>query len=84
MNCEASLLGIPNLSYNMQNIVVNKFLIGRAVSKQCSSVDDSIRYARMILTNENIRKSIAKNGKRLLALMEDPKEKILKMLEQVN
>ena len=84
MNCEASLLGIPNLSYNMQNIVVNKFLIGRAVSKQYSSVDDTIRYARIILTNENTRKSIAENSKRLLAQMEDPKEKILKMLEQVN
>ncbi len=84
MNCEASLLGIPNISYNMQNIVVNKFLVSKGVSYACINVNDSIKLVRKMLTNENIRRSIANEGKRLLARMEDPKKKIVKVLEQVN
>lgn len=84
MNCEASLLGIPNISYNMQNIAVNRFLAGKGVSYSCTSVDDAIKLVRKMLKNENIRKSIEKKGKRLLAQMEDPKNKIVKVLEQAN
>ena len=84
MNCEASLLGIPNISYNMQNIAVNRFLVRNGVSYSCTNVNDVIKLVRKTLKNENIRKSIAKKGKRLLAQMEDPKNRIVKVLEQAN
>jgi len=84
MNTEASLLGIPNISYKMQNITINKFLIGQAVSNGYSNLSDAIRLVRNMLTNENLLDSIAKKGKRLLAQMEDPLKNIVKVLEQVN
>jgi len=84
MNCEASLLGIPNISYNMQDIAVNRFLVQKRVSYGYTSVNDVLKLVRRMLNDEKLIGSIKNNGQRLLAQMEDPMKKVIKVLEQVN
>ncbi len=84
MNCEASLLGVPNISYSMQDIAVNKFLIGKGVSFGSYDINDTIKLARKMLSNTNVHISVAKKARKLLAQMEDPKKKIIEVLERVN
>jgi hypothetical protein len=85
MNCEAALLGIPNISYTMHEILVNKFLFSKNVSYRCRNAAEMVKLARKMLTDERFRKSARSRSLRLLSSMEDPKGKIVKTLEkQVN
>lgn len=81
MNCEASLLGIPNMSYAMHNILLNRFLFSKGVSYKCKNADEMLKLAKKMLLDERMRKAIKSRSRRLLSQMEDPKKKIVKVLE---
>jgi predicted glycosyltransferase len=80
MNCEASLLGIPNMSYGMHNILVNRFLFREGISYRCN-VNEMQRLARKMLYDENMQKTIRSRSQRLVSRMEDPKKRIVRVLE---
>jgi len=81
MNCEASLLGVPNMSYAMYNILLNRFLFRKGVSYKCTNVNQMVRLARKMLSDEKMRKMIKSKSQMLLSHMEDPKKKIIRVLE---
>jgi len=81
MNCEASLLGVPNISYAMHNILVNKFLFSQGLSYKCTSANQMVRLTRRVLSDERMQKIIKSKSQRLLSQMEDPKKKIINVLE---
>lgn len=81
MNCEASLLGVPNMSYAMHNILLNRFLFSKGISYKCTNADDMVRLARKMLSDERMQKMIKSKSQKLLSQMEDPKKKIIRVLE---
>ncbi len=81
MNCEASLLGIPNMLYAMHDLMLNRFLLRKGVSYKCTNVDEMMRLARKMLSDERMRKAIKSKSETLLSQMEDPKKKIIRVLE---
>lgn len=81
MNCEASLLGVPNISYAMHDILLNKFLFSKSVSYKCTNANEMVRLARKMLSDERMLKAMKLKSQRLLSQMEDPKKKIIKVLE---
>jgi len=81
MNCEASLLGVPNMSYTMHNILVNKFLFSRGISYKCTSANEMVKLTRKMISDKSIQKTIKSKSQKLLLQMEDPKKKIIKVLE---
>ncbi|NMJ86561.1 MAG: DUF354 domain-containing protein [Thaumarchaeota archaeon] len=81
MNCEASLLGIPNMSYIMHNILVNKFLFSKGLSYKCRDEGEMIKLTRKMLYDEKMVKIIKSKSNGLLSQMEDPKKKIIGLLE---
>lgn len=81
MNCEAALLGVPNISYAMHHVLVNKFLFRKGVSQGCKTADQMVKLARRLLYDEKMRKAIRHRSRTLLSQMEDPRNKIIKVLE---
>ena len=81
MNCEASLLGVPNMSYAMHNILLNRFLLSKGISYKCNNANEMVRLSRKMLADEAMRKMIKSKSQRLLSQMEDPKKKIVRVLE---
>lgn len=81
MNCEASLLGVPNMSYAMHNVYLNRFLFSKGISYKCRSANEMAKLARKMLSDERIQKMIKSKSQMLLSQMEDPKKKIIRVLE---
>lgn len=81
MNIEASLLGVPNMSYAMHDVLTYRFVFSRGASRKCTSAKEMVRLATSMLYDEKVRKTMRSRGRRLLSQMEDPKKKIIETLE---
>ncbi|MEM2855832.1 MAG: DUF354 domain-containing protein [Candidatus Nitrosocaldaceae archaeon] len=80
MNCEAALLGIPNMIYNMQDIYVNRYLIDNKLSYILDY--NNIAQSIEILLKE--KEEFKERSKNILRNMEDLKTKIVNEITKKN
>jgi hypothetical protein len=81
MNCEAALLGIPNISYAMNEIYVTRYLIRKGLTKGLQNENEMPKLVRYMLTNDKFRKKLKTNAKLTLSKMEDLKKRTIAILE---
>ena len=81
MNCEAALLGVPNISYAMNKIYVTQYLIRKGLSKECRNESQMLKLVRYMLSNNKFRKKLMTKTSLMLSLMEDLKKRTVNVLE---
>ncbi|MHA1860434.1 MAG: DUF354 domain-containing protein, partial [Candidatus Asgardarchaeia archaeon] len=72
MNGEAALLGIPNVSNFPKDLYVLKYLERVGLTKRLMRTEEIVDYATVVLSEDDIRKSMKKRAKRVMRGMEDP------------
>lgn len=80
MNCEASLLGVPNMSYAMHKIRTNRFLFSKGISYKCRNDREMVSFVRKVLSDEKMRKTIESKSQGLISRMEDIVAKTVNVL----
>ena len=81
MNCEAALLGVPNISYAMNKIYVTQFLIRKGLSKECRNENQMLKLLRYMLSNNKFRVKLRTKASLMLSQMEDLKKRTVNILE---
>ncbi|RMF31892.1 MAG: DUF354 domain-containing protein [Candidatus Nitrosothermus koennekii] len=79
MNCEAALLGIPNIIYNMKDIHINRYLITNKLSYTFDTIDEIIESIPRLM---DAREEFQANSKKVLSSMEDLKKRIVDEIEK--
>ena len=79
MNCEAALLGIPNIIYNMSEIYVNKYLIANKLSYAFDTYEEIIDNIPRLM---DAREEFKANSRAILSSMEDLKKRIIDEIEK--
>ncbi len=81
MNCEAALLGVPNISYAMNKIHVTQYLIRKGLTNGLKNENQATKLVRYMLTNDKFRKQLRVKARLMLSQMEDLKKKTITSLE---
>lgn len=79
MNCEAALLGIPNIIYNMKDIHVNRYLIKNRLSYAFDSKEEIIESIPKLI---DAREEFKAHSREVLSSMEDLKQLIIDEIEK--
>ncbi len=79
MNCEAALLGIPNIIYNMKYIHVNRYLITNKLSYAFNTIEEILVNIPKLI---DAREEFQANSRAILSDMEDLKKRIIDEIEK--
>ena len=80
MTAESALMGIPTISYNAVPNIVEKFLVKKYLVKRETNVDKISDYIRK--TFESTNKINQNRAKKIVRQMEDPIQKLMKVIKE--
>ncbi|MCD6380785.1 MAG: DUF354 domain-containing protein [Candidatus Odinarchaeota archaeon] len=72
MNGEAALLGVPNVSNFPKDLYILKYLERVGLTKRLMGMKEIVDYATVVLSEDDVRKSMEKRAKKVMTSMEDP------------
>jgi len=80
MTAESALMGIPTISYNAVPNIVENFLVKKNLVKRETNPNKISNYIQRIFQSEN--NSNQKRAKRIIGNMEDPIQKLIKVIKE--
>ena len=80
MTAESALIGIPTISYNAVPNIIEKFLVKKYLVKRETNPNKISNYIKKILGSTN--KINQKRAKIILEQMEDPIQKLIKVIKE--
>jgi hypothetical protein len=81
MTAESALMGIPTISYNAIPNIIENFLVKKQLVKREVNVEKISKYIKK--TFESTNKMNQKRAKKIVGEMEDPIEKLLKVIRAI-
>jgi predicted glycosyltransferase len=81
MNCEAALLGVPNISYAMNKIYVTHYLLRKGLTRECRNENQMLKLVNYMLSDNKFRKRLTTKANSMLSQMEDIKKRTVNLLE---
>ncbi len=81
MTAESALMGIPTISYNAIPNIIENFLVKKQLVKREVNVEKISNYIKK--TFESTNKMNQKRAKKIVGEMEDPIEKLLKIIRAI-
>jgi len=81
MTAESALMGIPTISYNAIPNIIENFLVKKQLVKREVNVEKISEY--IMKTFESTNKKNQKRAKKIVGEMEDPIEKLLKVIRAI-
>jgi len=81
MTAESALMGIPTISYNAIPNIIENFLVKKQLVKREVNVEKISNYIKK--TFESTNKMNQKRAKKIVGEMEDPIEKLLKVIRAI-
>jgi predicted glycosyltransferase len=81
MTAESALMGIPTISYNAIPNIIENFLVKKQLVKREVNVEKISNYIKK--TFESTNKINQKRAKKIVGEMEDPIEKLLKVIRAI-
>jgi len=80
MTAESALMGIPTISYNAVPNIIENFLVKKYLVKRETNPNKISDYIKKILKSTN--KMNQKRAKIILKQMEDPIQKLIKVIKE--